>query len=70
MLWFADLSMLSKIRIPRCLQLREEVTSATLHPFVDASQNAYGAVIYMRSEYRERNVLLSFVASKTKVAPS
>ena len=65
--------MLSKIRIPRCLQLREEVTSvtsATLHAFVDASQNAYGAVIYIRSEYRERNVLLSFVASKTKVAPS
>ena len=68
MSWFADLPMLSKIRVPRCLQLRE-VTSATLHAFVDASQNAYGAVIYMRSEYRERNVLLSFVASKIKVAP-
>ena len=69
MSWFAELPMLSKIRVPRCLQLREEVTSATLHAFVDASQNAYGAVIYMRSENRERNVLLSFVASKTKVAP-
>ena len=69
MSWFAELPMLPKIRVPRCLQLREEVTSATLHAFVDASENAYGAVIYMRSEYRERNVLLSFVASKTKVAP-
>ena len=68
MSWFAELPMLSKLRIPRCLQLRE-VTSATLHAFVDASQNAYGAVIYMRSKHRERNVLLSFVASKTKVAP-
>ena len=69
MSWFTELPMLSKIRIPRCLQLREEVTSATLHAFVDASQNAYGAVIYMRSKHRQRNVLLSFVASKTKVAP-
>ena len=69
MSWFAELPLLSKIRVPRCLQLREEVTSATLHAFVDASQNAYGAVIYMRSKHRERNVLLSFVASKTKVAP-
>ena len=69
MSWFAELPMLPKIRVPRCLQLREEVTSATLHAFVDASENAYGAVVYMRSEYRERNVLLSLVASKTKVAP-
>ena len=46
MSWFAELPMLSKIRVPRCLQLREEVTSATLHAFVDASENAYGAVIY------------------------
>ena len=45
MSWFAELPMLSKIRVPRCLQLREEVTSTTLHVFVDASQSAYGAVI-------------------------
>ena len=49
--------------------VKRQVTSDTLHAFVDASENAYGAVIYMRSKYRERNVLLSFVASKTKVAP-
>ena len=29
MSWFAELPMLPKIRVPRCLQLREEVTSAT-----------------------------------------
>ena len=68
MLWFGELPMLSKIRVPRCLQLRE-VISATLHVFVDTSENAYGAVVYMRSEYIEGKVSLSFVASKTKVAP-
>ena len=39
MSWFGELPMLSKIRVPRCLQLKE-VTSATLHVFVDASENA------------------------------
>ena len=68
MSWFGELPMLFKIRVPRCLQLKE-VTSATLHVFVDASENAYGAVVYMRSEYIEGKVSLSFVASKTKVAP-
>ena len=58
--------MLSQIRI---LQLKGIVASVTLHVFVDASQSAYGAVIYMRSEYTEGKVLLSFVTSKTQVAP-
>ena len=67
MSWFAELPMLSKIRVPRCLQSRE-ATSATLHVFVDASQSTYGAVVYMKSEHKKGNAL-SFVASKTKVAP-
>ena len=67
--WFAELPMLSKIRVPRCLQL-EEFKSATLHVFVDASQDAYGAVVYMRSEkVGGKEIIMSFVASKTKVAP-
>ena len=69
MSWFAELPMLSKIRVPRCLQLKE-VKSATLHMFVDASQDAYGAVVYMRSEkIGGKEIIISFVASKTKVAP-
>ena len=68
MSWFGKLPMFSKIRVSRCLQSRE-VTSATLHVFVDASENAYGAVIYIRSEYIKGKVSLPFAASKTKVAP-
>ena len=67
--WFAELPMLSKIRVPRCLQL-EEFKSATLQVFVDASQDAYGAVVYMRSEkIGGKEIIMSFVASKMKVAP-
>ena len=66
MSWFAELPMLSKIRVPRHLQSRG-ATPATLHVFVDASQSACGAVVYMKSEHKEGNTL-SFVASKIKVA--
>ena len=66
MLWFAELLILSKIKVPRCIWSREEVKSATLHMLVDASNNAYGAVIYVRTEYIEGEVSLLFVASKTK----
>ena len=36
MSWFVELPMLSKIRVPRCLQ-SGEATSTALHVFVDAS---------------------------------
>ena len=36
--WFTELSILSDIRVPGCLQVRKEVKSATLLTFVDASQ--------------------------------
>ena len=54
--------MLSEVRVPRCLQL-EEFKSA-------ASQDAYGAVVYMRPEkIGGKEIIMSCVASKTKVAP-
>ena len=44
-----------------------EVKSLQLHCF-DASEKAYGAVVYMRVEYESR-VACAIVASKTRVAP-
>jgi len=64
--WFAELKMLSNIKVPRYLQSNEDVT---LHVFVDASQSAYGTVTYLRSEYENGDISVKFVASKTKVAP-
>ena len=66
--WFMELPELCRLRVPRCLQLKE-ATSVTLQVFVDASQDAYGAVVYMRSQGVKGNVLLSFVEYKTRVAP-
>ena len=66
--WFMELPKLCRLRVPRRLQLKE-ATSVTLQVLVDASQDAYGAVVYMRSQGVKGNVLLSFIASKTRVAP-
>jgi len=65
--WFTELSMLSGIRIPRCLQVRE-MKSATLHA-LDASREAYSAVVYIRVKYCDGSLTVWLVASKTKVAP-
>jgi len=67
--WFSELSMLSDVRVPRCLQLKQEVKWAKLHTFVDASQEAYGAVVYIKVEYQDGSTSVRLVASKTKVAP-
>ena len=64
MSWFSELSMLTKIKVSRCLQLSGKVESISLHVFVDASQDAYGAVVYVRSEHSDRRI-----TSKTKVPP-
>ena len=43
--------------------------SQTLHTFVDASQDAYGAVVYSRATYKSGAVSIRFVAAKSRVAP-
>lgn len=56
-------------QVPRCLRLEENLRSQEIHTFGDASQDAYGAVIYVRTTYESGRVATRLVASKTKVAP-
>ena len=68
--WFKELEDLPTIKVPRCLRLgqEEEMLSQTLHTFVDASQDAYGAVVYSRATYKSGAVCIRFVAAKSRVA--
>jgi len=70
--WFAELSTVAQIYIPRCLRLSavEALESIELHVFGDASADAYGAVAYTRCVYAIGSVLYHFVCAKSKVAPS
>ena len=69
--WFKELEDLPTIKVPRCLRLgeEEEILSQTLHTFVHASQDAYGAVVYSRATYKSAAVSIRFVAAKSRVAP-
>ena len=69
--WFCELEELPMIKVPRCLRSgrKQVVLSETLHTFVDASQHAYGAVIYLKVIYESGPVSSRIVAAKTKVAP-
>lgn len=59
---------ISNIRIPRCHLYLSRSTNVQLHTFVDASIDAYAAVIFLRIDY-EGVIKCSLVSSKTKVAP-
>ena len=68
--WRKELPSLSNRHIPRCCYPKEtQVASLQLHGFADASECAYGGVVYLRAVDTERKVHVSLVTAKTKVAP-
>ncbi|KMQ84479.1 gag-pol polyprotein precursor, partial [Lasius niger] len=70
-LWRAfqeDLPRLEEIRVPRYVHLEASGASIELHGFADASERAYAAVVYIRTETCGR-ITVELIAAKTKVAP-
>ena len=57
------------MKIPQCLRRSEPVKSKRIVAFVDASQQAYGAAVYMRCEYHNAAITSGLIAAKSKVAP-
>ena len=69
--WFGELGELKHIRIPRCLWKNGMIADTmSLHTFVDASESAYGAVVYARCQYEDGSVSTNIVAAKTRVSPN
>lgn len=64
----ADLQLLSTIRMPRCCAQLSEVMLYSLEGYCDASQRAYAAVVYLRTETGDAS-LSRLLCSKTRVAP-
>ncbi len=65
----SELQTLNNICVPRCYFERLYLESVQLHCFSDASEKAYAAAIYLRSQYSNGNVDVNLVAAKTRVAP-
>lgn len=62
-----NLHLLEKVIIPRWLINHDN--KIQLHGFCDASEAAYSAVVYCRSENTIGTISITLVAAKTKVAP-
>ncbi|GBM78869.1 hypothetical protein AVEN_25166-1 [Araneus ventricosus] len=58
----------NEINVPRYI-LSEDVTKIELHGFSDASERAYGAVIYIRCVTHSGLIQTKLVCSKSRVAP-
>ena len=69
--WFEELPELAQISVSRCLQpLKDKIEiSSSLQTFVDASEDAYGSVVYYRNAYPSGLISSVIVAAKTSVAP-
>ena len=67
--WFVELELIQTITVPRCLQDSCGVKSVMILTFVDASNDAYGAVSYFRIVRGDGSVKVTIIASKTRVSP-
>ncbi len=68
--WKEELPMLTTNPIPRRYTAKNSPpVSVQLHGFSDASQAAFGGVVYLRILHQDASVTVSLVTAKTRVAP-
>ncbi|XP_011859521.1 PREDICTED: uncharacterized protein LOC105557007 [Vollenhovia emeryi] len=64
-----QLSILNDLQIPRLTKFTTSSKRLQIHGFCDASQIAYGACIYIRSEVSDRTYRTELLCSRSRVAP-
>ena len=68
--WRNELPSLESIHVPRCYSpVGVAIVSMQLHGFSDASEDAYGRVVYLRMTDSTGAAHTSLIISKTKVSP-
>ena len=67
--WREELGQLAGWGLPRCYFANEESKEISLHGFSDASEKAYGAVIYIRAIYEHHPPTVQLVVAKSRVLP-
>lgn len=58
-----------QIKIPRWVGIKKTSQSYSLHGFADASERAFAAVVYLRTEHENGSVQVNLISAKSKVAP-
>jgi len=72
-LWESELQDISNMSLPRCFipfDFDNTRTEQQLHVFSDASERIYGSVAYLRTENEHGQTYVSFVAARSRVAPT
>ncbi|XP_048247551.1 uncharacterized protein LOC125377683 [Haliotis rufescens] len=67
--WYLEIEKLCSVKIPRGLEVSLDTSKMKLHTFVDASEAAFGAVVYLVTTREEDTKSSYLVASKCHVAP-
>ena len=70
--WEREIADLMQIEIPRCYapaSTDSSTSSRDLHIFCDASERAYGSVAYLLTKDAQKEVHVSFVLARSRVAP-
>lgn len=67
--FFKELQSICYIKINRCILPFSDTQIIELHGFSDASEAAFGAVVYCKSLSSTGDVSINLVASKSRVAP-
>lgn len=67
--WCEEIERLSDVTIPRNCLLNSSNNLVEVHVFCDASMSAYGTVVYFKYCDKDGNYKLSFIMSKSRVAP-
>lgn len=70
--WESELIHLPQVEIPRCYVPSVADTGAPrreAHIFCDASERAYGAVAYLRTQENQGEVHIAFVMARSRVSP-
>ncbi len=67
--WLEELRRITEVQVPRCYSpLLPNATDLQLHLLVDASQEAFSAVIYWRIKIGE-DVHVAFIQGKSRISP-
>ncbi|XP_043243765.1 uncharacterized protein LOC122392683 [Amphibalanus amphitrite] len=67
--WVSEKEQLGEVSIQRCLVPSGKIEATQLHVFCDASEDAFGAVAYLRTTDEHGRHACRFVMAKTRVAP-
>ena len=67
--WREELGQLAEWELPRCYFADEQAKEVSLHGLSDASEKAYGAVIYIRATYENHPPTVQLVVAKSRVLP-